>query len=64
MTRGRGTADERSSTREMVAEHRRLSLAEGTEQWELDQLVEILRQRGTIDALAYVAEVEGDEVQS
>ena len=34
---------------------------EGTLQWELDQLIEILRQRGTIDALAYVAEVEGEE---
>ena len=53
-----------SSTRDLIAEHRQLSTAEGTLQWELDQLIEILRQRGTIDALAYVAEVEGDEVQS
>jgi len=50
-----------SSTRDLIAEHRQLSTAEGTLQWELDQLIEILRQRGTIDALAYVAEVEGEE---
>lgn len=46
------------STDALIDEHARLQTADGTLQPELDQFVEVLRQRGTVEALRYVESVE------